>query len=263
MSMEIRPISGQPGLFRSGLSGTRWTSTVGAPMFRAPFGGRTRRRGGFGAIALPPEFITASRPEHLTQEDIPAGQVPGLVMTLFVLTPGPILSQMALDAAFRPLLGQLGFDVGASTLDATQLVFSWVKAADGSFEAKIAQGPAELIGMGGFKVVYEPPTPKDLQGLPVSIEKYTLLARPKDGILGADRVNKVLEATRAVRTALVQPLPNVGTELFLAVKGVPPPKGFLTAGFGGILGLLAVAGGAYALYREKTKGKLKSFAAGA
>ncbi len=255
MPMEIRPLPGQPGLFRTGgLQGARWTSTRAANMSRAPFGNRGRRRGGLGAVALPETYVSAPRPEHVSQDDIPAGQVPGLRFTLFVLTPGPLLSQAQLDNAFRPLLANFGFDVGASTLEATQLVFSWVKEGDG-WEAKIAQGPAELIGMGGFKVVYDPPTPKDLAGLPVGIEKYVLIARPKAGSLDAAVIDKLLEATRSVRAALVQPLAGVGTELFLKVQGVTAPS-FLTAGFAGWLGALALAGGAYAIYQEKKKGNL-------
>lgn len=263
MSMEIRglgdtrwagtvgtgPLTHAPFAHRGRtLDGTKWTSTGASPMYSAPFGNKRRRKGGnfsgLEAIALPPAYIQATRPEHVAQQSIGAGQVPGLYFTLYALTPGPLVPQAALDNTFRTLLGQMGYDVSASTVTAYPLTYSWVQnTADKSWEAKISGGPDDLRGLGGFRVVYDPPTPKDLTGLPVTAEKYVLIARPKDGKVSTERVDALLVASRAARAALVKDLPNVGTELFLTVQGVPPagqePKP-LSAGFGSWLGLLGL-----------------------
>ena len=259
MAMEIRPLPGQPGLFRTGLGSTRWTSTVGGPMGRAPFG--NGRRGGLAAapVALAPAQVSGQGWTHVFQEAVPSDQVAGLELTLYLLTPGPLVTQTALDNYVRAALGQVGFDVGPSALEATPLVFTWNEDA-GWYYARIAQGPADLIALNrDYKVVANnTPTPNDLKGLPVTVERYTVLARPKDGNLDAAKLQSVIKildpfTTKTLLTAMGG---DAAVETFLRVRGVPGPQ-FLTAGFGGWLGLLALVGGAYLLHKEKTTGGLK------
>lgn len=257
MSMEIRPMPGQPGLFREGLGSTSWTSTYAGPMFKAPFGGR-RRRNGLGAIALPPEFISAPMPEHLSQEDIPTGKVPGVAFTLFLFTPGPLVQQAQLDGVFRNMFAQLGYDVSSSSIGAEPITFSWTYAeSDKSWEAKIATGPKALIGKGGWKVVYDAPTAQDLQGLPAAVQKYTLVARPKNGVLTPAMITSLIAASRTAR-AEVSKTTNLPTELYLHVKGVPGVAGPVAptesklGGIGAVVGLITVGWMSYLALRGKT-----------
>lgn len=250
MAMEIRPLPGQPGLFRSGLGSThtRWASTTSGPTFRAPFGAgyTAARRGGMHGLGAAPINVVGNAGEHVVQGPIPAGQVPGLELVLFVLTKGPLVSQEELDKGFRLLLGQLGYDVGPSKLTAEQLVFTWVKNGEG-WEARIAQGPKELVDLQEvYKIVYDLPTPADLESLPISIERYTLLARPKDGVLDSQKLQTLLAASRIARAAIGKQT-GAESDIFLNVVGVPPPGGnWALAGFG-ILGAL----GAYLIWKDQ------------
>lgn len=263
--MEIRPLPGQPGLFREGLGSTRWTSTVAGGSFRAPLGGRGWRRqlAGLGATAPAPEMkIVGAGWTHVIQEPVPSDQVAGLELTLYLLTPGPLVTQAALDNFVRLTLGQLGFDVGPSALEATPLVYTWNEDA-GWYYARIAQGPKDLIALGrDYKVVANnAPTPNDLKGLPVTVERYSVLARPKDGtgVMDAAKLQAVIKALDPFTTqTLLAAMGNgdAAVETFLRVRGVPGPQ-FLTAGIGGWLGALALIGGAYLLHKERTTGGLR------
>jgi hypothetical protein len=266
MAMEIRPIPGQPGLFRQGLGSTRtrWTGTT-APMFRAPFGAgySPRRNGGMhglrglDATTQGPTIAVGGDPgEHVSQAPIPEGQVPGVQLVLYALTKGPLVPQATLDGIFRLLLGQLGYDVGASSLEAMQLMFTWVKNGN-AWEARMSQGPKDLVDLKEvYKVVYDTPTPKDLESLPISIEKYMLLARPKDGTLDSARLQTLLTATRAARAAIGAQT-GAETDIFLNVLGVPAPgSNMLLAGFG----ILAGAIGAYLVWKDTEDKKRQGYA---
>lgn len=231
-------------------------------MFRAPFGA-SRRRGGFGDVRQGETIRVAGQSyEHVSQAAIPTGQVPGVELTLYILTPGPLPLQTALDYSVRNTLANLGYSVGASTLEATRLVFSWAKADDWYY-ARISQGPAELVAVGrDYKTTgADTPTPKDLVGLPVTAVKYTVLARPIDGLIDSAKVQNLLAALRTLTTRdlLAEPMPGgvglgagASVETFVKVRGVEAGKSWLAAGFGlaGVVGLLA-------LYYEKKKGKLR------
>lgn len=218
--MEIKPIQGQPGLFKQGLDGTRWTSTFAGPMFNAPFGSH-RKRSGFGALVLPAEYVSKTRADSVTQSDIGEGQVPGITFTAYIPLKSEAIPQPKLDSIFRSVFAQLGYDVSGSAIDLANLAYQWKFDPDAKvWEALPIAGPAGYLKRAPAATqVTTTPTAKDLESAPKAVETYVLLIRPKDLALSPVRVDATLGAARqAAREA-------GWSNAFLSaeIKGVQPP----------------------------------------
>lgn len=217
MVMEIKPLPGQPGVFRS-LEGHSWTTTFAGPMYGAPFGNKRRRA--LGAIALPSDYVAKPRPDLITQGDIASDQVPGVAFTAYIpVKDDQAVPQSTLDSVFRTIFAQQGYDVSGSSLDVDPIAYEWkYDATTKSWEAFVVAGPKDFVKryVPGF-VSQITPTAKDLEKAPKAVETYKLLLRPKDLTLSTVKVEAMLSAARSAAR-------NWGsTVISIDVRGVQPP----------------------------------------
>lgn len=221
MVMEIKPVAGQPGLFQQkGLNGTRWTSTFTGPMFNAPFGTH-RKRSGFGAIALPIEYVQKSRADNVTQNDIAAGMSPGIGFVAYIPLKAEPIPQASLDSVFRSLFAQQGFDVSGSTLDVASVAYQWkYDPTNKIWEALPVAGPLEWVQRAPPAAqTTGTPVPKDLENAAKGVAVYKLLLRPKDLSISPAKVDAALAGAR-------QAARGAGwTNVLLSadIRGVQPP----------------------------------------
>lgn len=233
---RVRPIEGQPGLFRltpDGLSAARYGGTTTFVRTRRSaglhdlaatrYGGtstfvRTRRASGLDALPLPDTYVKKSRSERVSQEDVPTGKVPGLDFTFWMFGQA---SQDQLDRQFRSLFAQQGYDVSSSNLSADPLTWVWrYDAPTQTYEAFVEKGPPAWVGRSiGILYAGQTPTSKDLDDAPKQVSTYTLTVRPKDGVLSTQKLDAVLAAVRGVK----HNIPGK-TEVGLRVKGVTAPR---------------------------------------
>jgi hypothetical protein len=245
MGTELKPIPGQPGLYRmtedEGLGATRYGGTQTFVRTRRAalngletlstldatrYGGtqtfqRTTRRTALGDLsaALPEISVVAKVPIKFGQEEIKPGAVAGIAFELFIFVTQQAISQAALDDLYRPAFAQLGYDVSSSTLSTDALTWGWKKDGD-SWEAVVTQGPDKVLGQDGFKIVYQAPVAADMAGLPKVVEHYTLTIRPRDGVLTQPKIDALRAATTSAQVALLKNVLGAGAVQFITTKGV-------------------------------------------
>lgn len=242
MVMEIKPTQGQPSLFRKreGLGSTSWTSTFTGPTFNAPFGAR-RKRSGFGAVALPSEYVSKTRADSVTQSDIAEGMIPGISFVAYLPVKNTSIPQATLDSVFRTVFAQQGFDVSGSTVDSSAIAYQWKYDPEYKvWEALPAAGPSDYVRRAPTAAqTTSTPLPKDLENAPKSVIVYKLLLRPKDLSISPAKVDTALAGARTGAR-------NAGwTGVLLAadVRGVQPPPEApkpLMASIGPWIGLIGV-----------------------
>jgi hypothetical protein len=247
------------------LGSTRWASTVTTgPFFHAPFGNRMRAAAQLAELdyfALPQDYKNASA--IFAQEDIPAGQVPGVTYKIILYSYGALPSQSSLDDLIRSQLYALGYDVSASSVANYNVKYAWRKSPDGTYDALQIEGPAEMQN----ELLASSSTPDALPNYAVA-RTYAVTLRPQDLSLTPERIQELVTASRAIRSKITEagrtPTGEVHSKLVLRVHGVPAPSPKvepipvpaqepkpLTAGYAGWLALAGL--GTWLLTRKDLK----------
>lgn len=211
---------------------------------------------------LQEERILGSAGVPVRYGTVGVGMVPGVLLTLYVFTQSNILTSQVLDASFRNMFAQLGYDVSASLVSIQKIGFKW-QSVQGEWEAVLVSGPPQIQGAKGFLTTDSAPTAQVTAKLPTQVEIYQLVARPKDLTVTPEDLKTLSvallqtsarvedNAGRRTTTAFDISLPMLFP--FVAVQGVEPPKPAEPESNAGIwLGLLSVGWAALLAMKGKT-----------
>lgn len=263
MVMLIKPIQGQPGLFRTeadGLGATRYggTQTFSRSRARALADLNAVRYGGTQTFVRSSSHALASLGFTPSEnEAIAEDRVAGLgVKIVAYLPPQLTVSQTTLDSLVRPALTQLGFDVSSPEFALTPITWSWKKDGD-VWTAVIASGPAAFIGQEGAMAIGQSPTAADLADSPNAIAQFSISLRPKDGLVSQADIDVVKQSLNNARTAWKKAVPGSTFEMNVSIKSLLPEPSYWWAWALGAIGI--VAGVAATQENRKISRKFKKY----
>lgn len=212
---------------------------------------------GLGAVAKAEDsfLILGNNGISVAQEPVKSGMVPGIVFDSYVFIATQPIKNGTLEQVFRLEFAKLGYQIDPPKVQVSPVQMAWQNWTDPvagetlvrpTWVAVVYKGPAAMVGR-KFTTIYEPPTAQDAEGLPVAVQRYTTILRPRDGVVNKQSVEALVQATLSAHRELFMEAHDCEPVTKITATGVPG-----TGNWG--LFLMLGAGAVAAAFMGKKKG---------